>query len=271
MREKIGLIGFGNMGSAIYERAKNAFDLLVYEKDTSKTAQLEGPAVEADLPGLVSRCDALILAVKPQDFPALLQQLSSAEKTVISIAAGIPTAAIEKVLPRCRVIRVMPNLAASIGKAMSCIARGKSAGQRELQLAERIFKQIGAVMVIGEAMMDAATAISGSGPGFFFELVAGKSLHEAENYGRHMFAENLREAAVSVGFSGREAKALAEKTTQGAAAMLRETKIPPETLRDRVTSKGGTTEAGLKALRETHSLTEAAQAAFARARELAKG
>jgi len=272
MKPIIGLAGFGNMGSAIYERAKDAFDILVYEKDTSKTAALPPAAVESDLRALVSRCAAVVLAVKPQDFPELLRQIGDPGKTVvISIAAGIPTAFIEAAFPGAHVIRVMPNLPAKVGKGMSCIARGKKVAQPDLTLAEGIFKKVGQVLVIDESLMNAATAISGSGPGFFFDQVIGKSVHEAENYGKHNFTPQLIEAARAVGFhDNRQAVTLANATTAGALELLRQTKIAAEVLRDQVTSKGGTTEAGLKALHETDSLIEAARAALARAQELAK-
>ncbi|MGE5308452.1 MAG: pyrroline-5-carboxylate reductase family protein [Deltaproteobacteria bacterium] len=270
MKKKIGLIGFGNMGSAIFERARDDFDLLVYEKDPSKTEKLEASVVEKDLAALVRGVEAFILAVKPQDFTAVLAQIGGAGKaTVISIAAGIPTAAIEKALPGSRVVRVMPNLPAKVGKGMSCIARGKKAAQPDVTLTEQIFRKVGQVLVIDEKMMDAATAISGSGPGFFFDRVIGQSGYEAQNYGEHIFKEELREAAVAVGFDPKQALLLAKATTDGAVELMKSSGLPAETLRDRVTSKGGTTEAGLKALHQTDSLADAARAAVARAKELA--
>jgi pyrroline-5-carboxylate reductase len=271
MKQKVGLIGFGNMGSAIYEKAKDAFDFRIYEKDISKTGPLPPSSVENDLHTLMAGLDACILAVKPQDLTALLQQLPApGNATVISIAAGIPTALIERALPGAHVIRVMPNLPAKVGKGMSCIAKGKKAIQKDLTIAENIFKKVGQVMLIEEPLMNAATAVSGSGPGFFFEQVVGKSPDEATIYAKNDFKEQLLLAAHAVGFFGATALALASATTAGAVEMLRVTKLPPEQLRDQVTSKGGTTEAGLKVLRQTHSLTDAVKAAMERAAELAK-
>lgn len=271
MREKIGLIGFGNMGSAIFERAKDTFDFMVYEKDPAKTGKLPPEVVAQDLCAMVSQADAVVIAIKPQDFSGLLKELKPGGAAIISIAAGIPIAFIEAAIPDARVIRVMPNLAAKVGKGMTCIAKGRKAAQPDLTLAERLFKKVGQVLVIDESLMDAATAVSGSGPGFFFELVAGKSLHEAQNFGKHMFTPELAAAAVQIGFTPQQASVLASMTTTGALALLKETGVSAQELRDRVTSKGGTTAAGLEALRKTGELRDAACAALARAKELSKG
>lgn len=271
MKVSIGIVGFGTMGSAIFERAADAFDFIVYEKDCAKTAALAAGICEEELERLAARSEAVVLAVKPQDFSALLAGFrSSLNKTVISIAAGIATPTIEQALPGARVVRVMPNLAVKVGKAMSCIARGKSASGKDLELAERLFKKLGQVLVINETMMNAATAVSGSGPGFLYELLQDKSLHEAENFARHMFAPELQEAAVEVGFNGDQARLLAKATVEGAMELLRVSGISAVELRDKVTSKGGTTAAGLQALRNGGSLGEAVKAALARAQELAK-
>lgn len=274
MRIKIGLIGFGNMGSAIYERAKDAFDFIVLEKEAARTAGLDPAQIENDLHRLVSRVEALVLAVKPQDFPALLGGLDDiGDITVISIAAGITTEKVESALARsgaAHVVRVMPNLAVKVGKGMSCICRGSRTRQKDLSLAESLFKKAGHVLVIEEALMDAATAISGSGPGFFCEMVEGKSLHEAQNFGRHIFMPELQACAVQAGFTPRQAALLSAQTTAGAVELMKVSGCAAAELRDRVASKGGTTEAGLTALRQTHSLAEAVRAALERARQLAK-
>jgi pyrroline-5-carboxylate reductase len=271
MKTSFGLIGFGTMGSAIYDRAKDAFDILVYEKDPSKVAALPQGTVETDLGRFLSRVEAFVIAVKPQDFSALLSQCGGGrEMTVISIAAGITTASLERQLPCAKAVRVMPNLPARIGKGMTCIAGGKSARQQDLRLAEQIFRKLGQVLIIDEKMMNAVTGVSGSGPGFFYEQVCGMSLHEAVNFAKHNFTEQLVAAAHEVGFSGQQALLLARQTTEGAVEMLRETRLPPETLRDQVTSKGGTTAAGLAALRQTHSLADAVKAAAKRAEELSQ-
>lgn len=271
MKTILGLVGFGTMGSAIYERAKDAFDILVHEKDTSKVSSLAQGTAESDLRLLVPRVAALVIAVKPQDFPSVMEELKPLSPAcVISIAAGVTTSSIESRLPGTRVVRVMPNLPARIGKGMSCIARGKSAKEEDMGLAEKLFRTVGQVLRIDESMMNAATAISGSGPGFFFEEVADKSLHEAQNYAKHDFEEQLAQAAMAVGFLNAQAHTLARQTTAGSLEMLRVAKLPAATLRDQVTSRGGTTEAGLKALRESHSLVDAAKAAAKRAAELAQ-
>jgi pyrroline-5-carboxylate reductase len=267
-----GIIGFGNMGSAIYERMKRICSFQIYDKEITRTYGVPSVDVARAMDDLLKKSDVIILAVKPQDFEDVLGHIKFdiQEKLIISIAAGTTTGYIEKRLGDTQVIRVMPNIAAKIGKGMSCLCKGKTATTWNLNLAERLFKELGETLVISEEMMDAATAVSGSGPGYFFYLAQGKQQAELESYIETFFIPQLTAAALSVGFNPGQAKVLATTTAKGSMALLKETGLSPEALWAQVASKGGTTEAGLEVLRNKGSLEEAVKAAARRAAELSR-
>lgn len=186
-------------------------------------------AVFGMLTDVARRSDVLILAVKPQDLPdvfAEIRRLPLGKKLVVSIAAGIRTATIEKALGGVRVIRVMPNLPAMISEGVSGLCRGKKATAKDLALARSFFDTVGTTVVVEEKMMDALTAVSGSGPAYVF-----------------LFAECMMKASRKLGFSDQEAKALVYGTLLGSVRMLAQSVDSAETLRLKVTSKGGTTQA----------------------------
>jgi pyrroline-5-carboxylate reductase len=268
MKRKIGIIGFGNMGSAIAERLKAEYAVFVFDKDNAKLKDAQGLTVCASLSLVVEKSEAIILAVKPQDFDGLLSEIKSATKgqLFISIAAGITTAYLEKILIQARVVRVMPNLPAKIGMGMSCLCKGKFASEEDLNLSKTLFDKLGKTLIIEEKMMDAATAVSGSGPGYFFDFVQGKKIDE----GSSVFTVLLTSAAQGVGFSKEESFLLSSTTVAGSVALLAAAKISPAELVKQVASKGGTTEAGLEILHKGGSLPEAVEAARIRAEELSK-
>jgi len=268
-KKKVGIIGFGNMGSAIAERIKKKYKVFVFDKYSSKTDTLSGIDKAESVSDLVNKSEVVILAVKPQDFDNLLGEIKGAikDKLLISIAAGISTGHIEKILDKARVVRVMPNLPARIGRGINCICKGFSAEEKDLEAALAIFKFLGTVFMFNEEMMDEATAISGSGPGYFYDLVEGKTLEEIKNYSR-TFATSLTASAVDIGFTEEKAKMLAEDTANGSVAFLEKTKLSPSEAKKQVVSKGGTTEAGLEVLHKNGSLQDAVKAALKRAKEL---
>jgi pyrroline-5-carboxylate reductase len=271
--QKIGILGFGTMGSAIAERLKSRYQVCVFDKDQSKTNSLQGMDVAGDVSALVSWSDALILAVKPQDFSNMLAEVQPAVagKLIISIAAGISSAYIESVLGRARVIRVMPNLPVKIGKGLACLCKGRYADDADIDFSRELFNSVGKTLKIEEPMMDAATAVSGSGPGFFYALLEHMPQEQWEDFSRKVFIPAFSQAAQAVGFPERDAGVLARVTTEGSLALLKETRLSAERLRLQVTSKGGTTEAGLKALQgDVERLSAAVGAALGRARELSK-
>jgi pyrroline-5-carboxylate reductase len=270
MKKKIGIIGFGNMGSAIAGRIKPKYEVLVFDKDREKTKNLTKINVADNLISLISQVEVSILAVKPQDFDVLLNDMSNYVngKLIISIAAGITTKYIENRLGQARVIRVMPNLPIKIGKGMSCICRGESAKEDDLNFTEKLFKKIGKTLILSESMVDAATAISGSGPGYLYDESEGKSLDEIKKYAKEIFIPALTASAHELGFSSEESQILAEVTGIGSIAFLEKTGLSPSELKKQVASKGGTTEAALEVLHKGGSLLEAVKAAKKRAEEL---
>jgi pyrroline-5-carboxylate reductase len=273
-RKKIGIIGYGEMGSAIAERVKSGYSIYVFDKDKNKTAGLSGLKVAEDIQNLIKNADVVILAIKPQDFDSLLDEIKSCVKgkLLISIAAGIETSYIEKYLGNARVIRTMPNLPARINQGMTCLFKGEYASNGDLNFAEGIFNNLGKTLVLdNENMINAATAVSGSGPGFFCSLVEGKTEKEMMDFANNIFKPRLEQAAKENGFNDKEAYILASATTAGTLALVAKSNIPVQALCKQVTSPGGTTEAGLKELqKKAENLSNAVIAAKRRAEELSK-
>lgn len=274
MENIIGIIGCGNMGGAIVACLEGnlEYQIWAYDKDATKTKGLPVTNVADNPAGLVNAVDSLILAIKPQDFDALLVQIKQYidKKLIISIAAGISTGYIENKLGKIRLIRAMPNLAAKVQKAMVWLSKGRYSSNEDLEFCRRLFNCLGKTLVIDENMMNAATAISGSGPGFLFDLLKDKTAEQWQEYAQRVFVPQLSEAAQGVGFIPEMADAAARATAAGSMALLRVSGQSPAELCKQVASKGGTTEAGLAALHRTGSLIEAAKAAVKRAEELAR-
>ncbi len=259
---RIALIGCGNMGEAILAGIHREHCCFVCEPRPERQSYLRrkyrvriGPLDE-----VVGAAEAVVLAVKPQDFPELLAEIAARPlkgKLFVSIAAGITTGFIEKALRQpVRVVRVMPNLPALIGEGLTAVTRGKRATPRDCRLAERIFQAVGKTVVVKEAMMDAVTAVSGSGPAYVF-----------------LFVECMLKAARRLGFSGAEARALVYQTLEGSTRLLGRSADTAEALRLKVTSKGGTTQAATEVFlrKDMAGIFEAAlKAARDRSRELAK-
>jgi len=275
-KKNIGIIGFGNMGSAIAERIKYKYRVFVFDKDKSKTAVLKDIIVANSIGELCRMADTLILAVKPQDFDAVLGEIKScphlADELFISIAAGINTSYIEKTLGAVRIVRVMPNMAIKIGQGISCLSRGKFATEEDFDFTEELFDYMGKTLRIEEEKMAAATAVSGSGPGFYFDIIE-SILADNKNPEEFKmeFIISLTKAAEESGFKHEEAVFLASGTGNACQLLLVKTKLPPSELKKQITSRGGTTLAGLDALHATGSLIEAVKAAKKRAEELSKG
>ena len=268
INKKIGIIGCGNMGEALLSRLSQIVEkstaLMVSEADTSRRDYIQTKykmIVEIDNNAVVKYSDIIILAVKPKDFDAVLKQEVccglSGSKLLISIAAGITTGYIEKQVGKdIPVIRAMPNMGAIIGEAITSISKGSSATAKDMDTAREIFSAIGDVVEVDEKLMDAVTAISGSGPAYFFYLI-----------------EALIEAGRELGLDAGTAKKLVLKTAAGSAKLLETLKEDPESLRKKVTSKGGTTEAALKIFEKKRVkviIKDAAKAAHKRSKELAK-
>jgi pyrroline-5-carboxylate reductase len=208
----------------------------------------------------VADADVVVVAVKPNDVPATLETALPALGTdtlVLSIAAGVTIATIEGLVPDRPVVRAMPNTPALVRTGASAIAPGTHATADHMDLAERLLGAVGIVVRVGEPALDAVTGLSGSGPAYVF-----------------LVAEALIEAGVLVGLPRDIASELTVQTLLGAATLLARDDQGPEALRAMVTSPGGTTAAGLRAL-ESHgvraALLDAVAEATRRSRELGQG
>jgi pyrroline-5-carboxylate reductase len=266
---KIGIIGCGNMGNAIakgiiYANVITGGELYLYDIELEKAGNLKD-SLNANITNspseLACSCNIILIAVKPQDIGDLLKEMShvlDSSKLVISIAAGTTIAGIKKLLnEEVRVVRVMPNMPALVNQGISALCYDSRATTEDKDLARKIFESIGDIIETKEKLIDAVTAISGSGPAYFFYLT-----------------EILEKNALDMGLGANEAKLLAIKTALGSAALLRESDLDAEALRKRVTSKGGTTEAAFKVFKDkklAEILQEGIQAAKERAKELRGG
>lgn len=272
--KKIGIIGCGNMGAAIAERIKLKYQVAVFDKDKDKTILLSGVNVAVDSVDLVKKVDTLILAVKPQDFDAVLGEMKdfSKDKLIISIAAGITTEHIEKIIGEIKVVRVMPNICVKIGEAETILCKGRFAEKKDLDFAKKLFDCLGKTWLMKEEMLDAATAIAGSGPAYiYYDMEIHK--YDSRNFPdpvRQDYIKRLTEAAQRVGFDSQNALELAQNTTSSSLRLFAFSGRSPAELRKQVTSPGGTTEAAIKILMQGGSWAEAALAAKMRAEELSK-
>ncbi|MDP6478867.1 MAG: pyrroline-5-carboxylate reductase [Phycisphaerales bacterium] len=255
MTVEIGFLGAGHMGLAIIKGGLSAGlwppeSVIVADSDAARRAAAGSLGCEA-----VSGSESLraapivVLCVRPQDFPAAAAGLAGSEpRLVISIMAGIESAIIGGSCGEAaRVIRAMPNAPAAIGRGMTAIAKGVGATDGDFEAARRLFSGIGRTVAVSEGMMCAVTAVSGSGPAWVYLL-----------------AEAIRSEAVSLGLPDRTSDTLVRGMVEGAAAMLGGSELTPAELREAVTTPGGTTEAGLAAMREA-GLVEAVRAGVAAA------
>lgn len=264
----IAFIGAGNMASAIIRGLVSEGTLpperiLAADPEEARLQSLEsklGIRVTADNTKAVHEATVVVLAVKPQTFPQVLPVVSAAlnrQVLVVSIAAGISTRLIERALPEgARVVRTMPNTPALVGAGATAIAGGAHATDEDLSLAETLFRSVGIAVRVPEDQIDAVTALSGSGPAYVFAMI-----------------EALRDAGAAEGLPEETALRLATQTVFGAARLLLEEGESPEVLRQRVTSPGGTTRAGLDALEAAgfaDALRGAVRAAARRSVELGK-
>jgi pyrroline-5-carboxylate reductase len=263
--KKIAFLGGGNMAEALIKGMLSA--------DVAKSRQMAvTDASPARLDYLkkynintatsnreaVQQAEIVLLCVKPQVMDAVLAEIASvadSSKLVISIAAGITISRIEQALTASpRVIRVMPNTPALVLSGAAGLAKGSSATNEDLALAQEIFSAVGRAVVVEEKLMDAVTGLSGSGPAFVFTVI-----------------EALSDAGVKVGIPRPLALELAAQTVFGSAKMVLETREHPAKLRDMVTSPGGTTIAGMHELEKGKLravLMNAVEAATNRSREL---
>jgi pyrroline-5-carboxylate reductase len=264
----IGFIGAGNMAEALIKGITKAglFDssnIFISDVDNRRLDLLaSGYGVRAAKTNeaLARSVEIIVLSVKPQNMAEVLRDIAPAaggDKLVISIAAGKRTADIAAVLPSSPVVRVMPNTPALVGEGASAIFAGEGAAGM-LKTVESIFSSVGATVVVeDERLMDAVTAVSGSGPAYYFLLT-----------------EEIIKAAVRLGLPAEAANRLVLQTAKGSALLAAEAAgrgLGPAELRQNVTSKGGTTEAAVKVLSEGDFgglVNKAVAAACSRSRQL---
>jgi pyrroline-5-carboxylate reductase len=250
--ETVAILGGGKIGEALLSGLlrgeRGAADIVVSEKHPERAAYLSDTfGVQVlDVTSAVKHADTLVIAVKPQDIDSLLAEMAPVVETrhvVVSVAAGVTTRHIERALPGgVAVVRCMPNTPALVDQAMTAVAAGSHAGDEHL------------VVRVPEAQLDAVTALSGSGPAYFFYLV-----------------EAMIDAGILLGLPRSLAAELIVQTAIGSAVMLRDSGEHPVQLREAVTSPGGTTIAAIREL-EVHgvraALLAAIEAAAQRSREL---
>lgn len=256
--EVLAILGGGKIGEALLSgllRGPRAVDsIVVSEHHEERAAQLSATyRVRAlSVEDAVRAADVLLIAVKPQDIATLLAEVAPHMngQLVISVAAGITTTRIEKALPaQTPVVRTMPNTPALVDQAMTAISAGEFATEEHLAAAEAILASVGRVIRVPESQLDAVTALSGSGPAYFFFLV-----------------EAMIDAGILLGLPRAVAAELIVQTALGSATMLRATGEHPVQLREAVTSPGGTTIMAIREL-ERHGVRAALLAAIEAARD----
>jgi len=259
----IGFIGGGNMAEALIKGMTSVGmrDIAVYEPRTDRMEFLNRTYGVRKMPSnreVVSRCDITILAVKPQIMDAVLDEIADAvteERTIVSIAAGIPLSRLQSKLRTERLVRVMPNTPALVQEGMSVLSLCSCLPEKVIAPVREIFMSIGKILTLPEKYMNVVTALSGSGPAFIA-----------------LFVEGLIEAGVEAGLPADTARELAVQTLIGTARLL-EAGMAPDALRVMVTSPGGTTAAGLDVFRERglgRIVSDAIGAAVTRAIELGR-
>lgn len=262
---KIAFLGAGNMAEAMIRGLLRAGTpperVLATVRRPQRLEELRaayGIQVGQDSALAAREADIVVLSVKPQALDKLLGVIApsiDSRKLVISVAAGVPIAAIGRRLGSgARIVRAMPNTPALVGAGAAALAAGEHATEADLELACAIFRAVGTATVVEEALLDAVTGLSGSGPAYVFLVI-----------------EALSDAGVKVGLPRYTALSLAAQTVLGAAKLLMETGAHPGQLKDQVTSPGGTAIAGLHTLESgglRTTLIDAVEAATRRAKEL---
>lgn len=264
----IAFLGAGNMAEALIKGLLRAGvaapeEILCSDRRTDRLQDLArtyGVRTTGDNRAAATEAGIVLLSVKPQVMNKVLDEIAPAldqKKLVVSIAAGVPLAAIErKVGHGIRMVRTMPNTPALVGAGATAIAAGEHATEADLIQARALFDAVGKTVVVDEPLLDAVTGLSGSGPAYVFLVI-----------------EALADAGVKVGLDRRTAQDLAAHTVLGSAKLLIETGEHPGKLKDQVTSPGGTAIAGLHTLEAgglRTTLMNAVEVATKRAHELGK-
>lgn len=264
---RVAIIGGGVMGGTLITALRvtgwPASRIVVSEKDPTRAAalnELHGIVMEAKISDAIKGADVVILAVKPQDLAAAMKEFGKnlgSDAMVVSVAAALPTSFYEKHLPSgTPVVRAMPNTPTIVAQGATALTAGKHATDEHLSIVGSMLRATGLIVLVEEGAFDAVTAVSGSGPAYFYAMV-----------------EALTEAGVAQGLDRILATQLAAQTFVGAARLLVESGETPQMLRKKVSSPGGTTLAALDAMHHAglqDAVSAGARAAAHRSREMAK-
>lgn len=240
----LGVIGCGTMGSVIIEgmlkkKIVPPDGLLIFDKDTGRTGYLQEKwklRATSDAREVCREANQILFAVKPQNIAELIVDIKDllSEQLIISIVAGIQISYLqEKAGKPLRIIRVMPNTPCLVGEGMSIISKGEGVSENEEAFVKKFMEALGRVVLLEEKFLDAAAGLSGCGPAFYLLVL-----------------EALTDGGVEVGLSRETALMLASQTMLGTAKLIQETEEHPASLKNKVTSPGGLTSAGLLALEE---------------------
>jgi pyrroline-5-carboxylate reductase len=250
----LAILGGGKIGEALLtgllRGERTVDDIVICEKHPERAVFLSDThgVKTVEISEAISVAHTIVLAVKPQDIDKLLAEMNpymTGDHVVVSVAAGIPTARIEAALPPgTAVVRCMPNTPALVDEAMTAISAGAHADEQHLALAESLMRSVGKVVRVPESQLDAVTALSGSGPAYFFFLV-----------------EAMIDAGILLGLPRALSAELIVQTAIGSAIMLRDSGEHPVQLREAVTSPGGTTIMAIREL-EVHGVRAAMLAAI---------
>lgn len=264
----VGVIGVGNMGAALVRgiidrETETANAVIICDLDKVLVDRLceDLEVVDGENAAKVAAsAELVVLAAKPQNLPILLDEISAsinADQTVMSIAAGVTTKSIENRLGRkTSVIRVMPNLPALVGEAVSVFCGGSHASDSDFERVEAVLGAVGVSFEVPEELMDPVTALSGTGPAYVFHTM-----------------EAMIRSGVEMGMPPEMAQRLVLQTVFGAAQLAMDSDLDPTALREAVTSRGGTTDAAISYLEErnyTHLVVEAILAAMDRSKDLGR-
>ncbi|MTD56716.1 pyrroline-5-carboxylate reductase [Amycolatopsis pithecellobii] len=255
----IAVLGAGKIGEALLagllQAGRDAEDLLFTERHPDRAAELTARygIAKVEIDEAAKRADVLVVAVKPQDIDPVLTELAPVvgpSSLVVSLCAGLPTSLYERRLPEgVPVVRVMPNTPMVVGEAMSAVSAGTHATTAHVALVTDLLSAVGQVIEVPESQQDAVTALSGSGPAYFFYLV-----------------EAMIDAGILLGLPRAVAEKLIVQSAVGAAKMLAESSEHPVILREAVTSPGGTTINAIREL-EKHGVRAALLDAIEAARD----
>lgn len=262
---RYGFIGAGAMAEAIVNGMVQSglcqgSDIVMSNRSSDKLERMKtqyGVAAALDNNLVIQQAEYIILAVKPQQFLAVckaLQVKPGKKQTVVSIMAGLSIAQIKAQLGDCAVVRAMPNTPAKIGWGMTGVACDQAVTEVQRQTVQQMFDSVGKTVFVEESYMDALGAVSGCGPAYMYQII-----------------EALADGAVLAGLPRAMAYELAAQTMAGSAMMVLETGEHPSVLKDQVTSPGGTTIRGVKAMEAygvRNAMIEAVQQAYIRSKEL---